>query len=109
MAKNILNHGQVFNKKGELEKFEEDSYDTICLYFSAEWCPPCRNFTPVLNEAYKKAIEKDTKVKIVFVSHDKDERQCQDYYKKMDFSILEYNSSMRQSLKNQFKVSGIPS
>lgn len=26
----------------------------MCLYFSAFWCPPCQNFTPVLKEFYMK-------------------------------------------------------
>ncbi len=25
---------------------------TVCFYFSAHWCGPCRNFTPVLKKVY---------------------------------------------------------
>ena len=38
-----------------------ESADVIGLYFSAEWCNPCRQFTPVLQDYYKKLNEKATK------------------------------------------------
>lgn len=28
----------------------------IGLYFSAHWCPPCRQFTPVLSTVYEDMI-----------------------------------------------------
>jgi len=28
--------------------------EIVCLYFSAFWCPPCQNFTPVLKDFYLK-------------------------------------------------------
>ena len=27
----------------------------LALYFSAHWCPPCRQFTPLLARAYSQA------------------------------------------------------
>jgi nucleoredoxin len=27
----------------------------LAFYFSAHWCPPCRQFTPVLAQAYRQA------------------------------------------------------
>ncbi|XP_075527147.1 nucleoredoxin-like protein 2 [Dermacentor variabilis] len=27
----------------------------ICLYFAAQWCPPCVTFTPILADAYREA------------------------------------------------------
>ena len=25
----------------------------VCFYFSAHWCPPCRQFTPILKDFYE--------------------------------------------------------
>ena len=32
-----------------------DENCVIGLYFSAHWCPPCRNFTPKLSKFYEEA------------------------------------------------------
>jgi nucleoredoxin len=47
------------------------------LYFSAQWCPPCRRFTPLLGEAYsahKQYISdnniNEQDVEVIFVSLD---------------------------------------
>lgn len=46
----------------------------ILLYVSAQWCGPCRKFTPLLQEFYSEAKKNgDIDLEIVFVSLDKDE------------------------------------
>jgi thiol-disulfide isomerase/thioredoxin len=29
--------------------------NTIALYFSAHWCPPCQQFTPILKKLYEQS------------------------------------------------------
>ena len=41
--------------------------DLVLYYFSAHWCPPCRNFTPLLKDFYDEAEG----IEIVFVSSDR--------------------------------------
>ena len=43
----------------------------IALYFSAHWCPPCKQFTPVLAELYKKLQASGTDLEIIYVSLDR--------------------------------------
>ncbi len=45
----------------------------LVLYFSAHWCPPCRQFTPVLKDSYNsyKSASNSGKVGVVFVSGDR--------------------------------------
>lgn len=46
----------------------------ILLYVSAQWCGPCRKFTPLLKEFYSEAKKRsDINLEIVFVSLDNDE------------------------------------
>lgn len=78
---------------------EKVSVSTLCgkdsiigIYFSAEWCPPCKGFTPKLVEFYTKIKEKEniSKFQIVFVSWDKDESAFQEYFATMPWLALPF-------------------
>lgn len=64
----------------------------IGIYFSAEWCPPCKVFTPKLVEFYKRKHEKEEgcKFEIVFVSWDKDESTFTEYFKTMPWLAMPF-------------------
>ncbi|XP_046576967.1 LOW QUALITY PROTEIN: nucleoredoxin-like [Haliotis rubra] len=80
----------------------------VGIYFSAHWCPPCRNFTPVLVEFYKKVKSKG--LEIVFVSSDRDQESFDDYYDSMPWLTISYADRDRKGqLCEKFGVSGIPS
>ena len=68
------------------------------IYFSAEWCPPCKGFTPKLVDFYNKIKEKDSvKFEIVFVSWDKDETSFSEYFKTMPWLALPYSLEKKVS------------
>lgn len=51
----MLQGQQLVNKQRQIFSAQEalDEVDIICYYFSAHWCPPCRQFTPVLADFYR--------------------------------------------------------
>jgi nucleoredoxin len=49
---------------GSCVKFSEITAPLIGLYFSAEWCPPCKIFTPILGEFYDEVKENDKQVSV---------------------------------------------
>lgn len=49
----------------------------VLVYFSAHWCPPCRQFTPRLAETYRRLRDGGRAVECVFVSSDQSEAQFQ--------------------------------
>lgn len=63
----------------------------IGIYFSAHWCPPCRNFTPKLAEFYKKftSARKD-ELEIVFASSDRTDEDFNSYYAEMPWLALPF-------------------
>ena len=82
---------------------------TVLIYFSASWCGPCRDFTPQLIKFYKSAAKRNN-LEIIFVSLDKSSADMMKYMKndKMPWLAVPFNSPMRNMLRQEFKVNGIP-
>ncbi|CAG9534187.1 unnamed protein product [Cercopithifilaria johnstoni] len=80
----------------------------IALYFSAHWCPPCRQFTPVLKDFYEEVD--DDQFEIVFVSLDHSEEDLNDYLKEShgDWYHVPFGSDEIEELKEKYEISGIP-
>lgn len=79
----------------------------IGLYFSAEWCPPCRTFTPVL-EKFREANKADFEV--VLVSGDGSAKAQQAYMQKysMEWPAIPFEAPQRNGAFDRFGVRGIP-
>ena len=78
----------------------------FALYFSAFWCRPCREFTPLLRE-FQAA---NPGVVIVFVSSDKSIAEFREYMGNMPWVALPYEDRERKALLTRvFKVKSIPS
>merc|ERR1712072_319734 len=72
------------SKDGSKLTLESLAGKHLGLYFSASWCPPCKNFTPKLIETYNKIkSSKPNDFEIVFVSSDRDQSSFNEYYEKM--------------------------
>jgi len=78
---------------------ESSGKRVLGLYFSAHWCPPCRDFTPVLIEFYnqfKKSAAAYCLVDIVFISSDHDEESFLEYLKQMPWPAIPYTDKLRK-------------
>lgn len=98
-------------RNGEVVKGDLSMLDGkhVGIYFSAHWCPPCRQFTPMLRKTYLMMQALGKPFEVVFVSHDQSEQEFEDYYKSMPWLALPFKESMRRSgLARRFSVNGIP-
>ncbi|EFJ40225.1 hypothetical protein VOLCADRAFT_45847, partial [Volvox carteri f. nagariensis] len=84
----------------------------IALYFSAHWCPPCRQFTPKLAATYKSFKETHPRAadwEIIFVSWDTDQTSFAEYYQEMPWLALPFQMrDIADDLTKLYKVNGIP-
>ncbi|KAF6729108.1 Nucleoredoxin-like protein 2 [Oryzias melastigma] len=92
---------KLMNKAGQLvDSREALSNKIVGIYFSAEWCPPCRGFTPVLSDFYTELVKESdppAPFEIVFVSSDQ-KRKGHD-------GIL---SEEARIISQRYNISGIP-
>ena len=79
-------------------------FDFIALYFSAHWCPPCKGFTPVFSEIYKKWRADGKKVEVVLISLDNDVAQFQTYYDIQPWLAIPYGDERVGSLLKLFGI-----
>ncbi|CAF1169914.1 unnamed protein product [Adineta steineri] len=110
LGENLLQHDES-NKESNKTPTNQLNGKVVALYFSAHWCPPCRNFTPKLAEIFKDAKDEvKDKLDIVFVSCDEDEEGFNKYFNEMPWKALPFSERDRaKTLGEKFEVEGIPS
>lgn len=83
--------------------------DVVALYFSAHWCPPCRQFTPALAQVYHQITNAGKRFEVVFVSADKSEDDFVRYFGDMPWLALPYvERKIVNSLGDEYSVRGYP-
>mmetsp|Transcript_2531 Transcript_2531/g.2158 ORF Transcript_2531/g.2158 Transcript_2531/m.2158 type:complete len:145 (+) Transcript_2531:107-541(+) len=80
----------------------------VAYYFSAHWCPPCRNFTPKLVEKYKEWNKDGKKIEVVFMSFDQDEDQFKEYFGTMPWLAIPHGDSRIDQIAAKYKANSIP-
>nr|CAB3495662.1 unnamed protein product [Digitaria exilis] len=99
----------LVRNSGEQVKISSIEANNVALYFSASWCPPCRQFTPKLIETYKELASQGKSFEVVFVSGDKNDEAFNAYFAKMPWLAVPFSDSEgRKGINGRFKVSGIP-
>lgn len=108
----MLQGQQLVNKQRQIFSAQEalDEVDIICYYFSAHWCPPCRQFTPVLADFYRDLKDAGARLECVFVSSDRSENDMLQYMHEShgDWLAVPWGTQLVANLKSRYGVSGIP-
>src|SRR5215213_3757856 len=67
---------------GKVKKFDEAPLAQtkyFAIYYSAEWCPPCRAFTPDLVKWYERTKTENPQFELIFVSSDRSSDEMEKY------------------------------
>ncbi|KAK7855861.1 probable nucleoredoxin 2 isoform X1 [Quercus suber] len=81
----------------------------IGLYFSANWYPPCRIFTPVLVDMYEQLKTNGSNFEIVYVSSDEDLNAFNNYHELMPWLAIPFSDlETKKALNRKFDIEGIP-
>jgi len=81
----------------------------VAVYYSAHWCPPCRQFTPELSEFYDEASKQYPKFQMVFVSSDRSADAMKEYMEwgNMNFPAVKFDERKESGLM-EYAARGIP-
>jgi thiol-disulfide isomerase/thioredoxin len=97
----------LVSKSGTIRTAEALQGKVVGVYFSASWCGPCRQYTPLLADVYSKS--KGKPFEIVFVSADHSEEDFRSYYNDHHpWLAMAYDDPSRESFMAKFSVRGIP-
>ena len=101
--------GAVFEpNNGEVTAETISSKALIGLLFSAQWCPPCSSFLPILKDFYKEINFDEHQFEIFFASYDKSHEQFKEYFEKMPWKAFPFGDERCNRFKNLYGVTGIP-
>lgn len=81
----------------------------ICLFFSANWCRPCKAFAPQLVKIYNSLRGSGKKLEIVFISFDRDEDGFKEHFKCMPWLAVPFEVNLHRHLSDIYHVNRIPS
>lgn len=103
----------ISREHGDFEPYDSQQLANkkyIAVYFSAHWCPPCRQFTPLLVEWYRQRKASFDNFDIVFVSGDKSPSEMKKYMSgdHMDWPALKYEEAMSPNPLSKYRGRGIP-
>ena len=82
----------------------------IAFYFSAEWCGPCRKFTPQLVDYYKRVSPEHPEFEIVFFSSDKSQYAMEKYMRdeNMPWLAIDFTKLKDKAVLKKNAGDGIP-
>ena len=103
----IIDFPQKLLKKDGETTFADviKSAPLVGIYFSAHWCPPCRQFTPQLISFYNNVNKTQKEIEIVFVSSDQEEGEFKGYFAEMPWTAVPYDFEGREDLSENFEES----
>lgn len=76
----------------------------ILIYFSADWCPPCRTFLPKLIETYHNIQKNDDNLEVIFISCDRDESSFENIFSRMPWLAVPFDDPRKAWIRRKFKV-----
>ncbi|XP_077553497.1 nucleoredoxin-like protein 2 [Haemaphysalis longicornis] len=107
----IFKNKMLIKKDGEQHSADTVLSDKklICLYFAAQWCPPCRMFTPVLTNAYKDAKKENLSIEVIFMSGDQTVNDMMAHMRSShgDWYALRFADRLQSEIEERYMVPGV--
>ncbi|GAB4854087.1 hypothetical protein Ancab_022669 [Ancistrocladus abbreviatus] len=99
----------LISAEGKVVHLTPSDAKTICLFFSANWCRPCKAFTPNLVQLYNSLKKAGEKLEIIFISFDRDENSFKEHFGSMPWLAVPFDVNLHKRISHHFNVHHIPS
>uniref|UniRef100_A0AC34GE46 Thioredoxin domain-containing protein n=1 Tax=Panagrolaimus sp. ES5 TaxID=591445 RepID=A0AC34GE46_9BILA len=102
---------EIYDSDHQKHKASEVLKDkVVALYFSAGWCPPCRQFTRKLKRFYEALKKSGKSFEVVFVSKDKESEDLKEYFNDHQgkWYYLAFGNPLIKEWCKKFEVKTIP-
>lgn len=101
---------ELADRDGETVATASVEAEKIGVFFGAQWCPYCRDFTPQLVDTYHELQDRGESFEVIFVSGDNSESEMYSYMQDYDMEWLAtgYSTSRAGDLRRHFGVTGYP-
>ena len=83
----------------------ESSTPLLAIYFGAQWCPPCRAFSPKLSQFAK---DNASQISVILCSADHSHVQAQQFARGKSFLVIPWSDTARSELQSYFKITSFP-
>uniref|UniRef100_A0A914CN74 B30.2/SPRY domain-containing protein n=1 Tax=Acrobeloides nanus TaxID=290746 RepID=A0A914CN74_9BILA len=106
----LFSNTHLWRKDGTVVDAEKHLQNKVIgLYFSGYWCPPSRDFTPILRDFYNQ-IAYTNNFEIVFVSSDRTDYEMQYYLNELhgNWLYIPFGNLAIEVLSNSYGVKSIP-
>ena len=113
--------GKFLQKTGGTEREKEESNYTetatiehlkdtkyVGLFFSAEWCPPCKHMLQPLKNFYTDLNLQERTFEIILISSDHSEDEWRRHHNSMPWMSLPWRDARADELRSKFEILGVP-
>ena len=95
---------KFLNKSETLDFHPLKTYEVVCLFFSASWCPPCQTFLSILVDFYNE-INLESKILEIIckffkkdIPRDKSKEEFEEHVEKMPWISIPYGDHRNRKL-----------
>jgi len=85
-----------------------DGVEVLGLYFSASWCAPCVETTPLLASAYASLRSRGKGLELLLVPQDRSEAAFDEYRGRMPWPSLTLGGQLPAALMGHYQVTSLP-
>ncbi|KAM3140943.1 hypothetical protein pb186bvf_006954 [Paramecium bursaria] len=99
---------EFINKNQQKVEVKLAEVKVVVLYFSASWCPPCQQFTPLLADFYNEINLEKKQLEIIWVNFEEHLDRFNEYITHMPWPAIPFSDPRVQQLIEKYEVKGVP-